>query len=73
MTKPDDGGPVHHQVTDIVVSLRNMDGFSDWPLLKQAADEIERLRDEAERLRTRIANDEIRMKAMADSASGEVT
>jgi len=34
--------------------------------------EIERLRDEAERLRTRIANDALRMARMADCASGEL-
>jgi ubiquinone biosynthesis protein UbiJ len=35
-------------------------------------DELDTLRDEAERLRTRIANDAIRLRGMADCASGEL-
>jgi hypothetical protein len=41
-------------------------------IFRDKDDEIERLRDEAERLRTRIANDAVRMRGMADCASGEL-
>jgi hypothetical protein len=35
-------------------------------------DELDTLRDEAERLRIRIENDAVRMRGMADCASGEL-
>jgi ubiquinone biosynthesis protein UbiJ len=35
-------------------------------------DEVDTLRDEAERLRIRIENDQIRMAQMAECASGEL-
>jgi len=47
-------------------------GDETWLLMAAAADEIETLRDEGERLRLRIANDAIRLARMADCASGEL-